>query len=63
MTLRRPALPSDLASDRSSIIDSIAVASWREAHGKSGGETNLDDEVIAIADTVVVRPDPASQSG
>jgi dihydrofolate reductase len=25
----------------------VAVASWREQHGKSGGETNLDNDVVA----------------
>jgi dihydrofolate reductase len=24
----------------------LAVASWREAHGREGGETNVDDEVL-----------------
>jgi|SRR5829696_7038947 len=24
----------------------VALASWREPHGMSGGETNIDDEVV-----------------
>jgi dihydrofolate reductase len=27
----------------------LATASWRESHGRSGGETNVDDEVIREA--------------